>query len=118
MNAEVRRGEQSRFRTTLPAAGPRSFPASVNLTAAVVQEDPQSVEGCSHVGSCSWLQQGGSRRCERQEEEGTRGFGHGLPGHLQRCYDSRVSSVSPSANAAMVCVCVCVRVLASRAKYD
>lgn len=67
---------------------------------------PASAEACSHVGSYNWLEQGGPRRCSREEKEGTRGFGHGLPCHLQCCYDSRVSSVLQLANAAMLCVFV------------
>ncbi|KAI3356069.1 hypothetical protein L3Q82_017334 [Scortum barcoo] len=67
--------------------GPRSFPDSVNPTTAVVR-DQRPQRGWSHVGSCSGDQQRGPQRCGPEEEEGTRRPGHGLPGHLQRCYDS------------------------------
>lgn len=71
---------------------------------------PKTVEGCSHVGSCPGDQQGFPQRCGAEEKEGTRRPGHGLPGHLQRCYDSGVCSVSPRANAAVVeCVCCWAR---------
>lgn len=39
MNAETALSECSRFRTTLPASGPLSFPVSGNLTATVIQDD-------------------------------------------------------------------------------
>lgn len=38
-NAEVPRSESSRFKTTLPASGPFSFPVSGYLTATVIQDD-------------------------------------------------------------------------------
>ena len=80
---------------------------SVNPTDSRCCPGPSTVEGRSHVGSCCG-DQGSPGWCGPEEEEGPRRPGHGLPGHLQRCYDSGVCSVCPRANMAPVCVCVCM----------
>lgn len=114
---EVRGSDSSRLRTTLPGVAhgvpppPLPSPLFVSWLGEADrrrQPGPKTVEGCSHVGSCFGDQQGGPQRCGPEEEEGTRRPGYGLPGHLQRCYDSGVCSVFPPANAAVLergCVC-------------
>lgn len=76
------------------------FPVSEGEAVSCRRARPEAVEGWRDVGACYRHQQGGPQWCGCQEEEGTRCPGHGLPGVLQCCYDSRVSRVL--ANPAIV----------------